>query len=75
MPEDVHGNETGKHGMNDEVAAETETESEGHEKKADELAACTVPTKDTKAAEEVSLMSKVTKMRVEDNDRESALSR
>jgi len=42
---------------------------EGHEKKADELAACTPPTKDTKAAEELPLMPELTKARVEDDDK------
>jgi hypothetical protein len=47
--------------MTDEVATETETESEGH-KKADELAASTVPTEDTKAAEEAPLPRRAWKM-------------
>ena len=42
---------------------------EGREKKADELAECTPPTKDTKAAEELPLMPEVTKARVEDDDK------
>ncbi len=74
MTEDVHGNETDKHGMIDEVATETEIELECHEN-ADELAACAAPTEDTKAAEEVHLMSEVTKARVEDDGSESTLSR
>jgi hypothetical protein len=46
---------------------------EGREKKADELAECTPPTKDTKAAEEV--LSEATKARVADDDSQSTLSR
>jgi hypothetical protein len=59
----------------DMKAAEEETELEGHEKMADELAACTAPTKDTKVGEEVTLMSEVTKVRVEDYGSQSTLCR
>ncbi len=45
------------------------TPLEGREKKADELAECTPPTKDTKAAEELPLMPELTKARVEDDDK------
>lgn len=48
---------------------------EGHEKKADELAACTPPTKYNKAAEESPLMSEVNKVRMTDDNSQSTLSR
>jgi hypothetical protein len=45
------------------------------EKYADELAACTPPTKDTKAAEEAPFISEVAKAIVAHNDGQSTLSR
>jgi hypothetical protein len=50
MPEDIHDIE--EHGAADELATETETESEGLEKNADKMAVCTAPTEDSNAAKE-----------------------
>ncbi len=59
----------------DTNAGEEETVLEGHEKKADELAACAAPTEDTKGEEELPIMSELAKVSVEDDDSESTLSR